>query len=53
MLWRHGIRQRAFLDGKRGLIMLGITMASKLIRQSYLCEQRLNPRPKDWDNPVV
>lgn len=53
VLWRHGIRQRAFLDGKRGLIMLAITMASKLIRQSYLCEQRLNPKPKDWQNPVI
>ncbi|MGY3870989.1 glycosyltransferase family 2 protein [Aeromonas crassostreae] len=53
VLWRHGIRQRAFLDGKRGLIMLGITMASKLIRQAYFCQQRLQPPKKDWENPVV
>lgn len=53
VVWRHVIRQRAYKDGKRGLIMVGITLIGKLMKQSYLAQQKLAPPKDDWQNPVV
>jgi len=53
VLWRYIIRQRAYKDGTRGLIMVGIRLAAKLMKQTYLAQQRLSPPKDDWKNPVI
>jgi len=53
VIYKHGIRQRAFLDGRRGWVAMAAAMAGKLMKHAYQCLQRLNPPDDDFENPVV
>ncbi len=53
VFYKHGIRQRAFLDGKRGWLAMTAALAAKLMKHTYQCYQRLHPPGEDYENPCV